>query len=51
MFTMVKLAQCQRFMEFMEKKIILLAEFIFDIVAYWGRLMVFIFTCAWDRIN
>ena len=44
MFTMVKLAECLRFME---KKIILLVEFIFYIVAYWGRLMVFTFTCAW----
>ena len=31
----------------MEKKIILLVEFIFYIVAYWGRLMVLTFTCAW----
>ena len=33
----------------MEKKIILLVEFIFYIVAYWGRFMVFIFifTGAW----
>ena len=31
----------------MEKKIILLVEFIFYIVEHWGWLMVFIFTCAW----
>ena len=43
-FAMVKLAKCQRFME---KKIILLVEFIFYIVVYSGRRMIFIFTCAW----
>ena len=31
----------------MEKKIMLLVEFIFYIVTYWGRLMAFIFTCVW----
>ena len=43
MYTMVKLA---KYLRFMEKKIILLVEFIFYIAAYWGRLMVFIFICA-----
>ena len=49
MFNMVKLAE----MLFMKKKIILV-EFIFYIVAYWGRLMVLTFTCAWgcrQKIN
>ena len=32
----------------MKKKIILLVEFIFYLVACWGKLMVLIFTCAWD---
>ena len=31
----------------MENKTILLVEFIFYIVAYWGRLMVLTFTYAW----
>ena len=31
----------------MEKKIIVLVGFIFYLVAYWGKLMVLTFTCAW----